>query len=146
SGGSDQTIDFGFYKPVTIGDFVWNDTNGNGTQDSGGPRIPGATLRLTRTNGLGQSVNDTATTDANGASRVPEAPGTYTISVATPSRYVPTATGQGTTATDSNFRPFPTRPSSDLSGGSDQTIDFGFYKPVTIGDFVWNDTNGNGTQ
>src|SRR5207237_511940 len=74
------------------------------------------------------------------------APGTYTVSVTTPAGYVPTATGQGTTATDSNASPSGTTPSALASGGSDQTIDFGFYKPVSIGNFVWNDLNGNGIQ
>src|SRR4051812_33965544 len=35
--------------PVTIGDFVWNDVNANGVQDSGEPGIPGVTLTLTGT-------------------------------------------------------------------------------------------------
>ncbi len=30
---SDLTLDFGFYQPVTIGNFVWNDLNGNGSPE-----------------------------------------------------------------------------------------------------------------
>jgi len=145
-GGSDLTIDFGFYKPVTIGNFVWNDSNGNGVQDTGEPGIPGVTLTLTGTTGSGQSVTQTTTTDANGLYQFTEPPGTYTVAVTAPSGYVPTVTGQGTTAIDSNPSPSGTTPGTLPSGGTDQTIDFGFYKPVTIGDFVWNDTNGNGVQ
>jgi len=29
------TDDFGFCQPVTIGNFVWVDSNGNGCKDSG---------------------------------------------------------------------------------------------------------------
>ena len=50
---SDLTLDFGFYQPVTVGDFVWNDLNGNGVQDAGEPAIPGVTLTLTGTTGAG---------------------------------------------------------------------------------------------
>ena len=45
-GGSDQTIDFGFYLPVTIGNYVWNDLNGNGVQDDGATGIAGVTVAL----------------------------------------------------------------------------------------------------
>src|ERR1043166_6688724 len=146
SGGSDQTVDFGFYQNVTIGNFVWNDTNGNGIQDNGEPGIPGVTLTLTGTNGSGQSITQTTTTDANGFYQFTEAPGTYTISVTTPTGYVPTATGQGTTATDSNLTPSGTTPGTLPSGGSDQTIDFGFYQNVTIGNFVRNSANGGESE
>jgi hypothetical protein len=151
SGQTDQTIDFGFYKPVSIGNFVWEDTNGNGVQDAGEPGINGVTLTLSGTNGAGSAVSQTTTTVTNAGQAgyyqfSNLVPGTYTVSVTTPSGYVPTFTGKGTTATDSNASPSGTSPSALASGQTDQTIDFGFYKPVTIGDFVWNDTNGNGIQ
>ena len=40
SGGSDLTLDFGFYQLVTIGDFVWKDGNGNGVQDAASRASP----------------------------------------------------------------------------------------------------------
>ncbi len=36
--------DFGYQGNVSIGDFVWNDVNGNGIQDSGETGISGATV------------------------------------------------------------------------------------------------------
>ena len=81
SGGSDETVDFGYYKPITIGDFVWNDSNANGIQDSGEPGINGVTLTLTGTSGTGAAVTDHATTTGNGAYLFTEAPGTYTVTV-----------------------------------------------------------------
>ena len=62
-------------------------------------------------------------------------PGTYTVSVVAPAGYVATMTGQGTVATDSNASPSGTTPSFLQSGESDQTIDFGFYEPVKIGNW-----------
>src|SRR5262249_46911194 len=117
-----------------------------GIQDVGEPGIPGVTLTLNGTTGAGTPITATTTTDANGAYHFTEPPGTYTVTVTTPSGYVPTVTGQGTTATDSNVNPSGTTPSALPSGGSDNTLDFGFYQPVTVGDFVWNDTNANGIQ
>ena len=72
-GSSDLTLDFGYFQKVTIGDFVWNDTNANGLQDSGEPGIVG--VKLTLSNG------DTATTDSTGHYLFTENPGTYTVTV-----------------------------------------------------------------
>ena len=33
AGSTDNTFDFGFTQPVTIGNFVWKDTNGDGHVD-----------------------------------------------------------------------------------------------------------------
>ncbi|MGA2500223.1 MAG: SdrD B-like domain-containing protein, partial [Tepidisphaeraceae bacterium] len=153
-GSSDLTIDFGYYKNVTIGDFVWSDTNANGVQDSGEAGINGVTLTLTGTNGAGVAVTDHATTSGNGGYLFTEAPGTYTVTVDA-SNFTGTGalagfnaspTGKGTTATDSNANPSGTTPGTLAGGTSDLTIDFGYYKNVTIGDFVWSDTNANGVQ
>ena len=56
---------------------------------------------------------------------------------------VATVTGQGTAATDSNGNPSTT---TVAAGGSDLTLDFGFYQPATIGQYVWFDANANGLQ
>src|SRR5207237_1107011 len=110
SGGSDNTLEFGFYRPITIGDFVWNDLNGNGVQDAGEPGIAGVTLTLTGTTGAGASVTDTTTTNASGAYHFPASPTRRSSDLSTPSGYVATVTGQGTTATDSNPSPSGTTP------------------------------------
>ena len=146
NGQSDTTIDFGFYQPVTIGNFVWNDANADGVQDAGSSGMAGVTLTLHGTDGAGNAVTDTTTTDAGGHYQFTEPPGTYTVAVSTPVGYVPTLTGQGTPATDSNVSPSGTTPGTLASGGSDETVDFGFYRPVTIGDFVWHDAKGTGVQ
>ena len=152
SGDSDTTVDFGYIQPVTIGNFVWVDVDGNGIQGPGEPGIPGVTLTLTGTSGAGASIVDYATTDANGAYAFIEPPGTYTVTVDASNTtgallgYAPTVVNRGTPGTDSNLSPSATTPATLASGGSDNTIDFGYYKPVKIGDFVWVDSNGNGVQ
>ncbi|WP_439624505.1 SdrD B-like domain-containing protein [Gemmata sp.] len=155
SGGEDLTLDFGYYRPVTVGDFVWNDANANGIQDTGELGIAGVTLTLAGTDGAGNAVSLTDTTDADGKYEFTAlAPGTYQITVAaanfaaggTLRGYSASPTGQGTAATDSNGSPSGTTPLALESGDDDPTIDFGYYAPVTIGDFVWHDLNGNGLQ
>ncbi len=84
--GSTNNIDFGLKGNSTIGDFVWNDLNGNGLQDSGEPGIKGAVVKLTMPNGTVL----TTTTNANGNySFTNLAPGTYTVTFVTPAYYNP---------------------------------------------------------
>src|SRR5205085_1409567 len=110
-GQSDLTVDFGFYKPVTIGDYVWEDSNGNGIQNAGETGINGVTLTLTGTTGAGASVGPLTTSTVTNAGLAGYyqfsnlAPGIYSVAVTTPTGYTPTATGQGTPATDSNPSP-----------------------------------------
>ncbi|MBK9151777.1 MAG: hypothetical protein IPM26_12630 [Saprospiraceae bacterium] len=55
-------MDAGYYRPATIGDFVWDDKNANGVQDAGEPGIPGLTVTLSGTAGDGTPVNLTTVT------------------------------------------------------------------------------------
>ncbi|MBL0325628.1 MAG: hypothetical protein IPP61_10680 [Cytophagaceae bacterium] len=47
------TIDAGYFKPATIGDFVFEDKNGNGIQDPTEPGIAGVTVKLNGSDGQG---------------------------------------------------------------------------------------------
>src|SRR5207245_2210108 len=114
-------------------------------QDGGEPGINGVTLTLTGTTGAGVSTTpEPRAAEGNSAYQFSNLePGSYTVTVTPPSGSTATATGKGTTATDSNPNPSST---TLASGGSDQTIDFGFFQPGSIGDFVCSDLNGNGVQ
>ncbi len=159
-GQNNATADFGYYnKPAKLGDYVWEDTNGNGIQDSGEPAIQNAVVTLTITwpsSGTGTTIVKTTTgmdgkylfdnllLDENMTSGTGAGNPTFSISIATPSGYLPTLTTQGgNTALDSN--PNPTA-ATVTKGGSDLTYDFGFVRPNSVGDFVWLDMNGNGVQ
>jgi protocatechuate 3,4-dioxygenase beta subunit len=152
-GGSDPTVDFGYHQDVTIGNFVWNDTNHDGIQENGEPGINGVTLTLTGTDGSGNPVTDHVTTSGNGGYLFSEAPGTYTVTVDASNfnpggalaGFTPSPTLQGgDTTLDSNPNPSGTTPTTLSSGGSDTTVDFGYFQGLSIGDFVWNDANNNG--
>ena len=140
---------------MTIGNLVWHDGNANGLQDSGEAGIPNVTLTLSGTDYLGNPVTDHATTNTNGIYLFTEAPGSYTVTVdagnftgsGALAGYTSSLILQGPDRTiDSNSNPSGTSPGILPAGGSDLTVDFGFYKPASIGDFVWHDMNANGIQ
>jgi hypothetical protein len=137
-----------------IGDFVWTDTNQNGVQDAGEPGINGVTVQLCQDSACANVLATTATTTFQGLNGYYQftnlAAGTYYVSIdraqSVLTGLVPTQTGQGTPATDSNVNPSVVVLATNTS--VDETIDFGFTSPGSsaIGDFVWNDSNGNGIQ
>ena len=47
-GQQDLTVDAGFYRLVKLGDFVWDDLNGDGIQDPGEPGVEGVVVNLYR--------------------------------------------------------------------------------------------------
>jgi hypothetical protein len=153
NGSSDMSLDFGFYaKKVSIGNFVWRDSDRDGIQDGGEPGISGLTVTITKADGSavtdinGNAVTST-TTDANGAylfNNLP--PGQYTVSVATPAGTAPTVTGAGTSVSDSSTGS-ATSVVLSSDGSSDLTLDFGFVDlPVSVGNLVWSDLDRDGIQ
>jgi hypothetical protein len=146
-------VDAGLYVPPSIGRFVWDDLNGNGLQDNDEPGIPGVTVTLTGTDGLGSQVSLTTTTNDNGAYLFDNlVPGTYTVAFTAPAGYVFTAQdadGQGITGTansDANPATGAVETLTLVSGAIATFVDAGLYVPPSIGGFVWEDTNGNGLQ
>jgi Cna protein B-type domain. len=150
SGTDDERQDAGLIFPASIGNLVWEDRNGNGIKDSDEPGIEGITLRLTGTDADGNSIDMSVVTDANGNYRFTNlAPGTYTVTVIAPAGYVFTAANQGGNDTvDSDANPNTGVMTATVleSGEVDLSWDAGLYRPASIGDFVWEDTNGNGVQ
>jgi len=153
------TIDAGIIAAkVSVGDFVWSDTNRDGIQNVGEPGIAGVVLTLTGPDGnpvtdINGNPVGTTTTAADGSyhfTNLPALPAGqhYTVTVTPPTGYIatlPQAPGS-TTANDSSTG---SATSTDLTtdGATDYTLDFGFVKPLfAVGDFVWRDENGNGIQ
>ena len=133
-----------------LGSFVWRDDNHNGIQDADEPGIAGVTVILKDTAG---TVLDVTVTDPDGLYAFEELyAGDYVIEVdpASPPLLglVPTLTGAGTTATDSNASPTSAVLLPNVA--EDLTYDFGFYPLAApsgqIGNFVWKDLNANGRQ
>jgi protocatechuate 3,4-dioxygenase beta subunit len=149
SGQNNPTIDAGYYKPASLGDFVWDDTNGNGRQDAGEPGISGLTVTLTGTAGDGTTVNLTTSTGPDGSySFTNLKPGTYTVTFTKPTGTAFTGQDNGTDDKDSDASPTTgsTTAITLVSGQNNTTVDAGVTRPASLGDFVWDDRNGNGVQ
>jgi hypothetical protein len=134
------TYDFGFRGAGSLGDLVWFDRNGNGTQDAGEAGFGGVTVELR--NGSG-GVIATTTTDADGGYSFSHlAPGSYTVRVdastlpaGLAATYDLDGTGTAGAATAS------------LAAGATRTdVDFGYRGTAALGDRVWYDVDGDGAQ
>jgi hypothetical protein len=68
----------------TIGDFVWNDTNGNGIQDTGESGLSGVTVKLYDGS---NTLLSTTTTDGGYYSFAGLSAGTYQVEFVAPSSY-----------------------------------------------------------
>ncbi|MCW3112727.1 MAG: surface protein, partial [Segetibacter sp.] len=107
----------------SIGNFVWNDKNGNGIQESTEPGIAGAVVKLTKTGG----TTTTTTTNNSGAYNFDNlSAGTYVVNFVTPLGFVPAPANQGTNdAIDSD--PVNTNVSVTLADNQNiATVDAGF--------------------
>jgi acetyltransferase-like isoleucine patch superfamily enzyme len=161
AGEDNHTYDFGFNSPVSIGDYLWIDIDGDGIQDQGESPVPGATVNLLDSNG---NVVATTTTDDNGFYAFTNLPPNTDYSVQFPTQvtvgdttYYLTAPAQGGDASaDSNpdrssgEAAVTTPAAGDNSGepgeADDPTIDAGYLPPVSIGDYLWIDADDNGIQ
>ena len=140
--------------PINVGNFVWEDIDGDGVQDAGEPGMAGVTVQLW--NGAKTSLLDSATTNASGNySLVAPAPGQYRMRVLLPSlpgaRFSPKDQG-GSDLRDSDIHPsgsdFGFTGVYTLSSVvvSITSIDSGILLPSAIGDRVWDDADEDGIQ
>jgi len=145
----DTRWDAGFYRPVQVGNFIWEDQNGNGLQDEGEPGIGGVEIELYRA-GEDDEPIETTTSGSDGEYGFTElAPGTYYIRVVPPATHTITDRDQGEDNTlDSDVNPLTgiSGQTTLPSGGKDETLDVGLVGGSTIGDLVWYDINNNGLQ
>jgi protocatechuate 3,4-dioxygenase beta subunit len=152
-GRSNLTVDFGFVPPASLGNFVFNDTNGNGVQDAGEVGVPGVTVTLLDAAGNAVPGVPPQITGADGSylfTNLP--PGTYAVGFTTlpPGTTFTTADQGGNDATDSDVNPATgtTGLVTLAPGETNLTVDAGIRTQagVTVGNFVWRDNNGNGIQ
>ncbi|MEM7530713.1 MAG: SdrD B-like domain-containing protein [Chloroflexota bacterium] len=147
--GETTTIwDAGYYRPVSLGDFIWEDLDGDGIQDNGEPGVSGATVTLYKTGVISPLL--LMVTGSDGLYGFDGLiPGTYYIIVSNPAGTQFTAKEQGNDmAQDSDVNPFTgvSSPVTLNSGDSDDTLDAGLFTPAVIGDFIWNDLDADGVQ
>ncbi|WP_397446183.1 SdrD B-like domain-containing protein [Polaribacter sp. R77954] len=137
----------------SIGDTVWYDADGNGTQN-GESGLEGATVTLDPGTPADASDDTTTTTDANGNylfDNLPAGNYTVTVDVSTLTAGLPAGITVGDLSQTFDNDGTGTANTSDytLAAGEDNLDqDFGYRAASTgsIGDTVWFDTNANGTQ
>ncbi|MDZ4808163.1 MAG: SdrD B-like domain-containing protein [Bacteroidota bacterium] len=162
---NDTSLDAGLVTAKSaIGNYVWFDANGDGVQDANESGISGVTVTLTRPgfglDGIAGNADDALPV----ATAITDAAGTYLFSNLTPGDYqvgfttIPNNlvfTKQNTPGDNQNNTNSDANPATGLTalitlsaGESDFTIDAGVTPklPGSVGDYVWNDINGNGVQ
>lgn len=154
-GENDPTWDAGIFRPASLGDFVWEDINGDGIQDSGEPGMQGVLVELLDCN---DNVLDFVYTDASGEYHfVDLRPGSYAVRFTAPDGMQFTDARQGDDDTvDSDAQQILTNGTTtgttrciDLVSGEDNpNIDAGLVDipSSSLGDFVWIDADADGIQ
>lgn len=126
----------------SIGNFVWEDMNGNGIQDIGEPGIPDVYVHLYTDSDV---LIDTRLTDDQGFYAfdfIPE--GFYRLRFDIPTSYTPTYAFEGGPAVDSDIDSLGETQLFELTADFDaMDLDAGFYRCIPVGEFVWYDFNLN---
>ncbi len=149
----DPTIDAGLVELVSIGDYVWYDGNRDGQQTAGELPVAGVTVNLLDAGG---AVVKTTVTNASGFYSFTDllAGASYTVEFVKPADTVFTTALTGATTTDSNADPVtgkytvtaPATGANSATSPDDPSIDAGLVELVSIGDYVWLDSNRDGLQ
>ena len=154
SGEQRGNLDIGLQStPGSIGNYLWVDNNGNGIQNGSEPGLNDVDVSLFTEDG--DFVRVTTTADNNGEAgyylfdNVPI--GDYYIVFDLPEGYLPTAPFRGgNTSMDSDITNLIEQGSSNIfsigSGVFSDDIDCGVYKPATLGNYIWDDKDKDGTQ
>lgn len=132
---------------ASVGDKVWEDTNGNGIFEPGEPGISGIMVSLNGTDVFGNNVAEITETNANGLYRFQAlTPGTYSVSLAQAADYMasPLQQGNDNTADSDIDNQLVTAPFQLVAGQNNLSIDAGLYRPSTIRGFVWEDLQCDG--
>jgi hypothetical protein len=150
--------------PVNIGNFVWDDLDGDGRQDASEPGVPGVTVQLW--NSSKTALLDSEVTNASGLYTVtaPQ-PGNYRLRVLLPAgaSFSGKDLAGGDDQLDSDFNPTGTNFGfTDIFTIASNVISTTIFDagilvfktptptrtptPINVGNFVWHDLNENGVQ
>ncbi|PDV97368.1 hypothetical protein A9Q02_18615, partial [Candidatus Chloroploca asiatica] len=147
-GQNDTSWDFGIFRTASLGDRAWLDLNADGIQDASETSgVPGVQVVLYDSDG--NELNTTVTNASGNYSFGGLIPGDYALRFIIPDSYLLSPQDQGgNDALDSDVDPvtFRTITTTLAAGQNDTRWDIGLYQPSSLGDRVWHDLNGNGSQ
>ncbi|MEE8523016.1 MAG: SdrD B-like domain-containing protein, partial [Thermoanaerobaculia bacterium] len=137
-------LDAGLFRLATVGDFVWEDDDGDGIQDAGESGLAGVVVNLLTPTFV---LVDSDTTTATGAYLIADiAPGDYVVEFEAPTDFLFSPQGAGgDTALDSDPDPADGRTSSFtlVSGDAPDDVDAGLFKLATVAGRVWFDADAD---
>ncbi|HYK79160.1 MAG TPA: SdrD B-like domain-containing protein, partial [Micropepsaceae bacterium] len=152
SGNNSSTDTDNVVRPAALGDFVWNDANGNGIQDSGESGIAGVTVKLigAGVDGIFNTGDDvtlaTTTTDTNGLYHFTNlTPGSYEVQFIKPTGYVFTTQNAGSddaVDSDANTSTGKSQVVTIAAGQTNNTIDAGLHHTSAFTPDVFDGTIG----
>jgi uncharacterized repeat protein (TIGR01451 family) len=143
----DLDDDFGFNQLISLGDFVWYDTDQDGIQDGGEPGVENITVDLYDNGTCTAPSVDSDTTDASGLYGFTDlTPGTYCLQFSNiPAGWTITLQNQGADdSVDSDADPATAQITNINLTVTDLDEDMGLYTEGSIGDTVWCDTDLDG--
>ena len=146
-----MTVDFCFYRPASLGDYVWYDDNKDGIQDASESGVENVTVKLLN-NCDAADVAGTLNTDSNGKYLFSNLdPKDYCVEFSNlPADYMVTKQNKGDGSNDSDSptsTPYRTSVTTLDPGENDLSWDMGIHTTkASIGDRVWYDMDGNGIQ
>ncbi len=155
AGENNPDVDAGIYRSApptgtsSIGNFVWNDLNKDGIQDSNEPGIGDVTVRLLDCN---NNLIKTTTTAFNGFYRFDALQaGCYKSQFVLPSGYVFTLQNVGNDVLDSDADPVTgiTQGETIAEGSGDNSLDGGLYADANTGTVLgtsWYDQDNDGIK
>jgi len=139
-------VDCGYYIFANIGNYVWEDDNGNGIQDGAESGIDGVDVTLNGTTGTGVVVNDVVTTIGGNYLFNSVVPGTYSLHFDEPAPLKRTFANQGgndNIDSDANETTGNTINFNIVSNDVNDSWDAGYYIYSQINGFTWHDINGD---
>ncbi len=160
AGEDNLTLDAGMYKPSSLGDRVWNDINANGTQDDGEAGIAGIEVSL-----LDEAGTPVKDVDNNVVTKITDDSGFYRFDglmpnklyavsfkvrngyAFSPKKQQPEDSMLKGNEVDSNVNSSgKTEAVKMVAGEHNPTLDAGLYQSLTLGNYVWIDSNEDGVQ
>ncbi len=157
AGQSASAYNFGELRTTSLSGYVWHDVDNDAVRDAGETTgITGITITLTGTDYLGNAVNLTDITAADGAYDFTGLnPGSYQLDEGAVSSYLPGKSAAGSGAASAGTADntpasatFSTRISGIQLASNDTAIEYNFgeVRTTSIGGYVWHDADNDAVR